>query len=57
MITLPRIARTPGEGKEELKNAIERYMQNVLKHMPPAKREAVLKEIEKGRAVRFQRSS
>jgi len=57
VITLPRIARTPGEGKEELKNAIERFMQNVLKHMPPAKREAVLKEIEKGRAVRFQRSS
>ena len=54
---MPRIPTTPGESKEDLKKAIERYMQNVLKHMPPAKREAVLKEIEKGRAIRFQRSS
>ena len=49
---MPRIPTTPGEGKEELKKAIERYMQNVLKHLPAAKREAILKEIEEGRAVR-----
>ena len=49
---MPRIPATPGEGKEELKKAIERYMQNVMKHMPPAKRETILKEIEEGRAVR-----
>lgn len=37
--------------KETLDEAIKKYWEEVLKRMPPEKREEILKEIEQGRKI------
>ncbi|MHC1623619.1 MAG: hypothetical protein ACXQTR_03405 [Candidatus Methanospirareceae archaeon] len=53
---MPRVPMTPQEGKEKLSQAIDRYLERVLRVMPEEKRKKIIEEIQKGRAIRYPRS-
>jgi len=52
---MTRTPITAGEGKEHIRTSIDKYIQNILKHLPPDKRNRIIREMEEGRAVRFPR--
>jgi len=49
---MARIPSTPEEGKENLSKAIDKYLENILKVLPPDKRNQIISEIQKGRAIK-----